>query len=171
MLNGSEHLGVCVTGVVVDCESGPRDFWSAARSFTDRLEQAKTVEGISAVVDMVHDLGSSISTVEQAQELFVQGFSAEIVLTNLGAVEFKDSYGPLTLRALWGPAVHNGLAMAQTIGAVTVRDQLHLLHTTYEPPLGLLGEASSLLNAALRERLGRDSEPASKRSATPLVRI
>jgi hypothetical protein len=79
-----------------------------------------------------------------------QGFSAEILLTNLGAVEFKDTYGPLTLHALWGPAVHTGFAMGQTVGAVTVGDQLHLLHTSYGPASGLLGATSSLLSAALR---------------------
>jgi len=79
-----------------------------ARSFSDRLEQAKSVEGISAMVGMVHDAGSPISTVQQAQEFFAQGFSAEILLTKLGAVEFEDSYGPLTLHALWGPSVDTG---------------------------------------------------------------
>jgi hypothetical protein len=64
---------------------------------------------------MVHEAGSPISTVEQAQEFFAQGFSAEILMTNFGAVEFKDSYGPLTLHALWGPAVHTGFAMGQTV--------------------------------------------------------
>jgi hypothetical protein len=81
---------------------------------------------------MVHDLVSPISTVQQAQEVFAQGFSAEILLTNLGAVEFNDTYGPLTLHALWGPSVHIGFATGQTVG-VTVGEQLHLLHTGYEP--------------------------------------
>jgi hypothetical protein len=31
-----------------------------------------------------------------------------------------------------------------------VGEQLHLLHTSYEPASGLLGEASLLLNAALK---------------------
>ena len=166
MLNGSEHIGVCVTAAILDDESSRQDFWSMARSFSDRLEQAKSVEGISAMVGMVHDAGSPISTVQQAQEFFAQGFSAEILLTNLGAVEFEDSYGPLTLHALWGPSVDTGFAMAQTVGAVTVGDQLHLLHTSYEPASGLLGEASSLLNAALRESPGRDPKPASARLET-----
>ena len=115
---------------------------------------------------MVHDLGAPISTVQQAQDFFAQAFSAEILLTNLGAVDFKDTYGPLTLHALWGPSVHTGFAMGQTVGAVTVGDQLHLLHTSYGPAIGLLGEASSLLNAALRESPGRDPKPASARLAT-----
>jgi hypothetical protein len=166
MLNGSEHVGMCVTAVVLDEESSTHDFWSTARSFSDRLEPAKSVEGISALVAIVHDVGSPISTVQQAQEFLAQGFSAEILLTNLGAVEFKDAYGPLTLHALWGPSVHTGFAMAQTVGAVTVGEQLHLLHTSYEPTSGLLGEASALLNAALRERPGRNPKPAAAGLAT-----
>src|SRR6266436_5027671 len=166
MLSSSEHIGLCVTAVILDDESSTQDFWSMARSFSDRLEPAKSVEGISALVGMVHDLVSPISTVQQAQEFLAQGFGAEILLTNLGAVEFKDTYGPLTLHALWGPSVHTGFAMGQTVGAVTVGDQLHLLHTSYEPASGLLGEASSLLNAALRESPGRDPKPASARLET-----
>jgi NRPS condensation-like uncharacterized protein len=166
MLNSSEHIGLCVTAVVVDAEGSTQDFWSMARSFSDRLEPAKSVEGISAVVGMAHDLVSPISTVEQGQEVFAQALSAEILLTNLGAVEFEDTYGPLTLHALWGPAVDTGFAMGQTVGAVTVGDRLHLLHTSYEPASGLLGEASSLLNAALRESPRRDPKSASARLAT-----
>jgi NRPS condensation-like uncharacterized protein len=166
MLNSSEHIGFCVTAVVVDAEGSAQDFWSMARSFSDRLEPAKSVEGISALVGMAHDLVSPISTVQQGQEVFAQALSAEILLTNLGVVEFKETYGPLTLHALWGPAVDIGFAMAQTVGAVTVGDRLHLLHTSYEPASGLLGEASSLLNAALRESPGRDPKPASAGFAT-----
>jgi NRPS condensation-like uncharacterized protein len=154
MLNGSEHVGVCVSAVILDEESGTDDFWSMARSFSDRLEPAKSIEAISAMVGMVNDLVSPISTVQQAQDILAQGFGAEILLTNLGAVELEKAYGPLTVNALWGPAVHAGFAMGQTVGAVTVRDQLHLLHTSYESAGGLLGEALSLLNAALRESPG-----------------
>jgi NRPS condensation-like uncharacterized protein len=157
MLNSSEHIGLCVTAVILDDESSTQDFWSIARSFSDQLESAKSVEGIAALVGMVHDLVSPISTVQQAQEFVAQGFSAEILLTNLGAVDFKDTYGPLTLHALWGPSVHAGFAMGQTVGAVTVGDQLHLLHTSYEPASGLLGEASALLNAATTAGHGHNS--------------
>ena len=160
MLNGSEHFGLCVTGVTLDGESSTPDFWSTARSFSDRLESAKSVEGISALVGMVHEVGSSISTVDQAQEFFAQAFSAEILLTNLGVVEFEETYGPLALRALWGPSVDTGFAMGQTVGAVTIGDRLHLLHTSYGPTIDLLGEASSLLNTALQEGAARDRKPA-----------
>jgi hypothetical protein len=166
MLNGGEHIGFCVTAVVVDAEGSTQDFWSMARSFSDRLEPAKSVEGISAMIDLAHDLVSPISTVQQGREVFAQALAAEILLTNLGAVEFRECYGPLTLPALWGPSVHPGFAMTQTVGAVTVGDRLHLLHTSYEPAIGLLDEVALLLNAALREGSCRDPKPASARLAT-----
>jgi hypothetical protein len=151
MLNSSEHFGVCVTAVVLEDENNAHEFWTRARSFSDRLGPEKSVESISARVGMLDDLASPISTVQQAQEFLADGFSAEILLTNLGSVEFKDTYGPLTLRSLWGPAVDTGFAKGQTIGAVTVGNRLHLLHTSYGSACGLLDEVSSLLNAALGE--------------------
>src|SRR5262249_19698052 len=99
--------------------------------------------------------------VQQAEEILAQGLSAEILLSNLGCVDLQDTYGPLTLRALWGPAVNTGFAMGQTVGAVTVRSQLHLLHTSCEPATGLLGEVAARLNAALRE------SPAARRNRHP----
>jgi NRPS condensation-like uncharacterized protein len=154
VLNGSEHLGVCLTAAVVEDESSTHDFWSRARSFSDRLEPARSIDGISARVGMMRDSVSRISTVQEAQEFFAQGFSSEILLTNLGAVEFRDSYGPLTLDALWGPSVTTGFAQGQTVGAVTTGGRLHLLHTSYEPAHGLLDRTSSFLNAALEDSLG-----------------
>jgi hypothetical protein len=149
MLNGSEHVGLCVTGLVLEDERTARGLWTKARSFSDRLEPAKSAENIATKLAAMHQLATPISTVQQAREFLVQAFSAEILLTNLGAVEFKDAYGALTLRALWGPATHTGFARGQTIGAVTVRDRLHLLHTSYGPANDLLREAVLILETAL----------------------
>jgi hypothetical protein len=161
MLNGSEHLGCCVSAVVLKDEDSANEFWSRARSFSDQLEPATSVEGILAGIDMLQKLMSPVATVQQAQEVLAQGFGAEILLTNLGTVEFADTYGPLTLRALWGPCVNTGFAKGQTVGAVTIGDQLHLLHTSYEPASGLLETAGSILSAALRESPRRAQELAS----------
>jgi hypothetical protein len=80
MLDSSEHVGICVTAVILEGESTTQDFWSTARSFSSRLEPSKSTEGILTLVGMVHDLVSPISTVQQAQEFLAQGFGAEILL-------------------------------------------------------------------------------------------
>jgi NRPS condensation-like uncharacterized protein len=153
VLDGSEHLGACITAVVLEDETSTHDFWSRARSFTERLAPAKSVEGISALVGVMQESASQISTVQQAQEFVAQSFGAEILLTNLGDIEFRDSYGSFTLDALWGPSVTTGFALGQTIGAVTVGGRLHLLHTSCKPANGLLDNASAILNAALEDSL------------------
>src|SRR5262249_27524514 len=154
MLSGSDHFGLCVSGAVVEDERSTHDFWTRARSFADRLKPIANAEGISTRFEMLRRGVSPISTVQEAQAFFAQGFSAEILLANLGAVAFKDTYGSLTLDALWGPAIPSAFANGQTVGAVTIRDQLHLLHTSYGPA-NLLGEAFSILSAALEEIPGR----------------
>jgi len=150
MLHGSEHFGLCVTGAGVEDERSTHDFWARARSFADQLKPIVNDEGISTRFEMLRRGVLPISTVQEAQELFAQRFSAEILLTNLGAAAFKETYGPLTLDALWGPAILSAFANGQTVGAVTVRDQLHLLHTSYGPA-NLLGEILSVLNAVLED--------------------
>src|SRR5262249_34212329 len=152
VLNGSDHFGLCVTAAILEADGGTHDFWSRARSFSDRLKPAAGVETIAARVGLMQDLVSPISTVQQARAFLAQAFSAEILLGTLGAADLQDTYGPLTLRALWGPAVLTGFAMGQTVGAVTVGHRLHLLHSSCEPAQGLLGEVTSRLTPALRER-------------------
>jgi len=154
MLNGSEHFGLCVTGTVVEGERSTPDFWTKARSFADRLKPVTSGEGISTQLEMLDRGLSSIATVEEAEEFVAQRFSAEILLTNLGVAEFDDTYGALTLDALWGPAVLSPFVKGQAVGAVTIRNELHLLHSSYGPA-SLLGEIFSILNAALEEVPGR----------------
>src|SRR5262249_27747572 len=88
VLNGSDHLGVCVTAVVLE-DSNTHDFWSRARSFSEQLKPAAGVEAIAARVGLMHDHASAISTVQQAQEFLAQAFSAEILLSNLGCADLQ----------------------------------------------------------------------------------
>jgi hypothetical protein len=106
------------------------------------------------MVGMMRDQVAGIMTVDQAQAFLAQQAGADILLSNLGAVDFPDRYGPFTLEALWGPSVTLGFALAQTIGAITLGGRLHLLHTSYEPARGLLAETSSILDAVLQDSLG-----------------
>jgi hypothetical protein len=168
MLNGSEHFGLCVTGAVVEDERSTHDFWTRARSFADRLKPIANAEGISTRFEMLQRGVSRISTVREAQEFFAQRFSAEILLTNLGAAVFEDTYGSMTLDALWGPAIPSAFAGGQTVGAVTVRDQLHLLHTSYGPT-NLLGKIFAILNAALEDVPGRAPQAGVRKAAAGTV--
>jgi NRPS condensation-like uncharacterized protein len=154
LLGGSEGLGVFVSAAIVELGDGLGDFRRRARFFSDSLAPLKASELLAGMVGMMRDQVAGITTVDQAQAFLAQQAGADILLSNLGAVDFPDRYGPFTLEALWGPSVTMGFAFAQTIGAITLGGQLHLLHTSYEPARGLLAETSSILDAVLQDSLG-----------------
>jgi hypothetical protein len=116
LLGGSEDLGVFVSAAIVELGDGLGDFRRRARFFSDSLAPLKASELLAGMVGMMRDQMAGITTVDQAQAFLAQQAGADILLSNLGAVDFPDRYGPFTLEALWGPSVTLGFALAQTIG-------------------------------------------------------
>ena len=78
---------------------------------------------------------------------------SEVLLTNLGSLPFDRQFGPVTLKAIFGPAVLTGFEGQQTIGVATVNGALCLLHTSHTPPEGLLEKTQSVLTQACDERV------------------
>jgi hypothetical protein len=70
------------------------------------------------------------------------------MVTNLGSLSFDQRFGPVTLKALFGPAVLTGFEGQQTIGVATVNGALCLLHTGNNPPDGLLEKTQRILARA-----------------------
>ena len=66
-------------------------------------------------------------------------------MTNLGPLPFDSQFGALKLKALWGPAVLQGLEGEQTIGVANVDGSLYLTHTSHTPPDGLLEAMRDIL--------------------------
>ena len=71
--------------------------------------------------------------VATAAELGAQVFANEVMVTNLGILSFDRQFGPVTLKALFGPAVLTGFEGQQTIDVATVNGALCLLHTGHTP--------------------------------------
>jgi hypothetical protein len=90
--------------------------------------------------------------VATAAELGAKAFASEVLLTNLGSLSFDQQFGPVTLKAMFGPAVLTGLEGQQTIGVATVNGALCLLQTSHTPPEGLLKKTKSVLAQACDER-------------------
>ena len=85
-------------------------------------------------------------------EFVAEAFASEVLLTNLGNLSFERQFGPVTLKAVFGPAVVTGFEGHQTIGVATVNGALCLLHTSHTPPEGLLKKMQSVLAQACDER-------------------
>jgi len=85
-------------------------------------------------------------------EFVAEAFASEVLLTNLGNLSLDRQFGPVTLKAIFGPAVLTGFEGQQTIGVATANGALCLLHTSHTPPEGLLEKMQSVLAQACDER-------------------
>ena len=105
-----------------------------------QLAEFRQVVGSGADVATVAEFGAKV-------------FASEVLLTNLGNLSFDRQFGPVTLKAMFGPAVLTGFEGQQTIGVATVNGALCLLHASHTPPEGLLEKTQSVLTQACDYRL------------------
>jgi hypothetical protein len=76
---------------------------------------------------------------DSAAAYFASQPQSSAVISNLGVLPLAVEYGPLRLRAVWGPAMLTNLpADRQTIGVSTCGGQLRMVQQSYEPISGLL---------------------------------
>jgi hypothetical protein len=97
------------------------------------------------VVSALREAVGNCPDVAEAAKFAGATFAREAMLTNLGAVPLAGQFGALKLKALWGPAVLQGLVDEQTIGVATAAGTLTLNHTSYTPYGGLLQETQNVL--------------------------
>jgi hypothetical protein len=144
----TDAVGVVISGTVSE-DCGPAtSLWDRARHFSRQLDKSKNADGVAFAVNAIGGAMAEIDSVDNAAMLMKMGFGSEILLSNLGVLDWSTSYGPLTLSALWGPAMTLGFEGEQTVGVLTLGSRLHLLHTSYAPVAGLLDRVTSLLDAA-----------------------
>ncbi|MEX3971986.1 condensation protein [Paraburkholderia caribensis] len=150
LLDGSDHLAMCASGVV-HADDSPRDasLWSRARHAAQAFADIESTEVLAERVLTAHALLDTVNGTADAKAVFAQAFANDAVVTNLGVVNLPRRFGPLTLDAVWGPSVSVGVVDEQVIGAATFDGQLHLVHTSYMPVLGLLDQMVAEITAAL----------------------
>jgi len=83
-----------------------------------------------------------------AAQVLAQGFSCEVLLSNLGRPTVQFDSGSLTLKAMSGPSVLMGFDGGQTVGVTTANDSLCLLHTSFTPIPSLLPRVAQILQLA-----------------------
>lgn len=152
LLDDSDHLAMCASAVVF-ANDGPRDadLWSRARSAGQAFAGIESPAILAERVLTAHELLDNVDATDEAQAVFGQAFGHEAVVTNLGVVDLPKQFGPLALDALWGPSVAVGVVGEQVIGAATFNDQLHLVHTSYQPVYGLLDQMAAEITAAVTD--------------------
>ncbi len=108
----------------------------------------QTSENIAAQLSAFRQVVGNGAEVPTVAEFGAKVFASEVMLTNLGSLSFDRQFGPVTLKAMFGPAVLTGFEGYQTIGVATVNGALCLSHTSHTPPEGLLEKTQSVLTQA-----------------------
>jgi NRPS condensation-like uncharacterized protein len=152
LLDAGESCGVFLGATTSVFDRQAMDFWDIARDARIGVAANQTSENIAAQLSAFRQVVGNGAEVATVAEFGTKVFASEVMLTNLGSLSFDRQFGPVTLKAMFGPAVVTGFEGQQTIGVATVNGALCLLHTSHTPPEGLLEKMQSVLAHACDER-------------------
>jgi hypothetical protein len=125
-------------------ESKP-SFWESARSFSQALSQARSIEALHAGAQFLTSAVVSGLDIEGVIYILTHGVAHEIDFSNLGSVSFSDIFGTLRLRSISGGSFLTGVVDGQNVGVTTFKERLHLLYTTHTPIPGFLETVADIL--------------------------
>jgi hypothetical protein len=138
-LSLGEDYGLLINIVTLPYQPpAQQSFWGFAREVRQGIASTQTPEWIKADIHATQGLfnnGLDLNTVEGALH---QGTAHEIMLTNLGLLQFESDYGNLKLKSLWGPLVLTPHSSARTLGVATFNGELTLTLTGLAPSQTLL---------------------------------
>ena len=152
LLDAGESCGVFLGATTSVFDRQAIDFWDIARDARNGVAANQTSENIAAQLSAFRRVVGNGADGATVAEFVAEAFASEVLLTNLGNLSFERQFGPVTLKAVFGPAVVTGFEGHQTIGVATVNGALCLLHTSHTPPEGLLKKMQSVLAQACDER-------------------
>lgn len=145
-----DALGVFMTPART-IEDSPQDaqIWEMAVALRRELLPFVGREGALVGLNLLSSLAGPSLSVEDALNLLSSKLSWDLVVSNLGRIEFAGAHSALRLKSLWGPMVTAGLSGEQFIGAATLNGVLRLSYTSYQPISGLLTAVDQVLERSL----------------------
>jgi hypothetical protein len=152
LLDAGESCAVFLGAAMSVFNRQATEFWQIARAARIGVAAHNTRANIAAQLSTFRQVVGNGAEVSTVAEFAAKVFACEVMLTNLGSLSFDRQFGPVTLRAMFGPSVLTGFEGQQTIGVATVNEALCLLHTSHTPPEGLLEKTQSVLTQACDER-------------------
>lgn len=138
LLRNAENLGAYINAVTVDLLKFSEDFWEDACQYSSKVGLFNNPDVLAFGIRGVRAALDGNPTVAETAAVWAKVYGAEILVTNLGALEVPSHYGDVSLTGLWGPAVSTGIAHEQTIGVASFEGTLRILHTSFEPIDGLV---------------------------------
>jgi hypothetical protein len=138
---------MCIGAAIIPVAPGQElDLWSLARSI--KLEHAGPCSraGLTLALQMISDAVAEISDVDGALDFIEPIFAYQVAVSNVGELQRPRKASAVRITSMWGPSNLLGFEGEQLVGAITVNDCLHLLHTAYSPlPRLLKGVGATLI--------------------------
>ncbi len=152
LLKNAENLGAYINAVTVDTLRFSEDFWEDARQFSSKVGLFNDLDVLAFGIRGVRAALAGNPTVAETASVWAHVYGAEILMTNLGALEVGSAYGDARLTGIWGPAVSTGISHEQTLGVASLKGTLRILHTSFEPIDGLLEAMLDILLGQIATR-------------------
>jgi|SRR5215469_1048162 len=146
-----EDCGVFTWAGIVTMEPTPKAFWDLARYAKTALTGTQSLENVYLEMAGLREALQPGIDVHAASRILAQGFPCELVVTNLGNLNYDFNRGELKLKALWGPAVAMGFEGLQTVGVATTNGSLCLVHSSFAPLPALLQRTERILCTVRKE--------------------
>ncbi|MFS2150749.1 phthiocerol/phthiodiolone dimycocerosyl transferase family protein [Rhizobium sp. Rhizsp42] len=152
LLKHTENLGAYVNAVTVDTLKFSENFWEDARHFSSKVGLFNDPDVLAFGVRGVRAALAGNPTVAETAAVWAHVYGAEILMTNLGVLEFPTNFGDVRVTGIWGPAVSTGISQEQTLGIASLEGTLRILHTSFEPLDGLVETMLDILIGQLTSR-------------------
>ena len=124
------------------------EFWPLARRFTDALPGQRSRRALLFAAKAMTQTVLQGLDVKGAQQFLSQGMPFEVIISNIGRLNFDGRLGDLHLRSVWGMSSLTGWDDEQIVGVVTLNGQLHMTYTSQTSIPSLLPAIEQLLRGA-----------------------
>jgi hypothetical protein len=139
-INARNQCGVddtssmCIGAAIIPVAAGEeRDLWSLARRIKSEHAGPRSRSGLSLALQMISDAVAAISDVDEALDFIEPVFAYQVAVSNVGQPLCPDKSPAVRITSMWGPSNLLGFEGEQLVGAITINECLHLLHTAYSP--------------------------------------
>lgn len=131
--------GIYVGPGTVELSASPRQsLWLEAREIVDRLRASRSSPALQKVLQGLAAVLPPSAGRDNISEFLASQTPSSAIISNLGVLPLAANYGPLTLRAVWGPAMSNNSTDMQAIGVSTFAGRLRMIRLSRQPILRLL---------------------------------
>ena len=122
--------------------------WNFARAVSVSIAEAKTLEWQEGALSGVGTLFTSDLDLESIYNQIILATQSDMMVTNIGKLNYKSNFGPLKLKSIWGPMLLTPHQASHTFGVNTFDGKLRLTISSAKFITGLSVMVEKIMVAA-----------------------